>query len=257
MAVKLRVVGYALTFMAGTLFSGGAALAATNYIQALHESSNVALNGKTIARPDALVFGGTTYVQLYSIEQALKQIGIKPGWDGKTFSMQSTSSSNASTSDTAGLSGGSSDNLTVYSDVGHSMINVVVANDRVAILGSNASINMVTSAVQNAIKVMNDNAAALAKDSPTDPNLQKLQSDSINAMKQLVSIYTELNTAIQTGDTSLLDQAVNALPSAKQQLATALAEYQAYQNSITPTVSNTTSGNTTSTTNNTSTNTIG
>jgi hypothetical protein len=90
--VMKRVMGYALAFTIGTMVSGSVAFAASNYVQALEGQSNVTLNGQSVANPPKLVFSGTTYVQLYSIEQALKQAGITPSWDGNTFDMEGTGS---------------------------------------------------------------------------------------------------------------------------------------------------------------------
>ena len=72
----------------GTLFAGGTIFAATTYVQAQAGTSKISLNGTTLASPPKLVYGGTTYVQLYSIQHALQQVlGLLPGWDGTTFSM--------------------------------------------------------------------------------------------------------------------------------------------------------------------------
>ena len=84
-----RILSYALTFMAGSLLSGTVAMAATTMVQAQKGTSNMILNGKTVEQPPKLVYGGTTYVQLYSIEQALKQAGFSVGWDGTNFTMRS------------------------------------------------------------------------------------------------------------------------------------------------------------------------
>lgn len=83
-----KVLGYTVAFLAGTLFSGGVALAATNYVQAIKGTSVIELNGSAISSPPKLVYGGTTYVQLYSIQQGLKQVfGTQPTWNGNTFNI--------------------------------------------------------------------------------------------------------------------------------------------------------------------------
>lgn len=87
-----RIVGYALSFVLGSVFAGSTVFAATNYVQALKGTSKISLNGSIIANPLKLVYGGTTYVQLYSIQHALQGVlGSLPGWDGTTFKMGTAS----------------------------------------------------------------------------------------------------------------------------------------------------------------------
>lgn len=86
-----RVIGYALSFVAGSILSGGVAFAATNMVQAEKGTSVIEYNGKSISSPPKLVYGGTTYVQLYAIQQGLKTVlGANPTWDGTHFNMIST-----------------------------------------------------------------------------------------------------------------------------------------------------------------------
>jgi outer membrane protein assembly factor BamB len=80
-----QALTYTGVFLAGTLVTGTVALANTNYVQALLGISNVIDNGKTISSPPKLVYNGTTYVQLYSIQHSLQQAGISATWDGTNF----------------------------------------------------------------------------------------------------------------------------------------------------------------------------
>lgn len=77
-----KVLGYAGAFVAGTLLSGTVAFAATNMVQAQLGNSVYELNGQTVEKAPKLVYGGTTYVQLYSIQQLLNKLGIKNSWNG-------------------------------------------------------------------------------------------------------------------------------------------------------------------------------
>ncbi|MCL6637592.1 MAG: hypothetical protein K6T26_06570, partial [Alicyclobacillus sp.] len=86
--MKKNILGYILAFTAGSLLSGSAAWAATNLVQAQAKGSVVELNGKQLSAPPSLVYGGTTYVQLYSIQNGLQQVlGIRPTWDGTHFNI--------------------------------------------------------------------------------------------------------------------------------------------------------------------------
>lgn len=80
-----QALTYTGVFLAGTLVTGTVALANTNYVQALLGTSNVIDNGKTFSSPSKLVYKGTTYVQLYSIQHSLQQAGIPAVWDGTNF----------------------------------------------------------------------------------------------------------------------------------------------------------------------------
>lgn len=88
------------SFIAGTLFMGGAAWAGTNLVQATKGTSSIQANGKTVANPPKLVYNGTTYVQLYAIQHALINSGINASWNGSTFAMTVPDSA-SSTSDTS------------------------------------------------------------------------------------------------------------------------------------------------------------
>ncbi|KPV41989.1 stalk domain-containing protein [Alicyclobacillus ferrooxydans] len=87
-----KLAGYVGAFVAGSMLTGTVAFAGTAAVQAIAGKSEITLNGQTISSPPKLVYGGTTYVQLYSIEQALKKSGFNVGWDGTTFSMTSSNS---------------------------------------------------------------------------------------------------------------------------------------------------------------------
>ncbi|MDQ0188871.1 hypothetical protein JI721_12265 [Alicyclobacillus cycloheptanicus] len=77
-----KAAGYIGAFLAGSIVTGGMAIAATTYVQAQKGTSIVEMNGQKVASPPTLVYGGTTYVQLYSIQQALKKVGWLAKWDG-------------------------------------------------------------------------------------------------------------------------------------------------------------------------------
>ncbi|MCL6593450.1 MAG: hypothetical protein K6T31_05695 [Alicyclobacillus sp.] len=86
--MKKQIMGYAMAFTVGSLLSGSAAWAATNLVQAQAKGSVVELNGKQLSAPPSLVYGGTTYVQLYSIQNGLQQVlGVRPTWDGTHFNI--------------------------------------------------------------------------------------------------------------------------------------------------------------------------
>lgn len=76
------IAGYAVAFIAGSVMSGTAAMAATKYVQAQLGNATYTVNGKVVGKSPKLVYGGTTYVQLYSIQQALKNAGFTNTWDG-------------------------------------------------------------------------------------------------------------------------------------------------------------------------------
>jgi len=95
------VAGVIGGFVAGIIVTGGIAMATPLAVQAVRGNSVFKLNGQSAGSAPKLVYGGTTYVQLYSIEQALKKAGIGVNWDGTKdpgiFSM-TTSTGNSSTS---------------------------------------------------------------------------------------------------------------------------------------------------------------
>ncbi len=89
---KSLFAGIAMGTLAGSLVAGSLAFAAgTNVVQAQTEAVNYGgIHGT------ALVYGGTTYAELYAVQQVLKQQGIVNQWNGaaKNFSMDSPSQSN-------------------------------------------------------------------------------------------------------------------------------------------------------------------
>ena len=89
---KSLFTGIAMGTLVGSLVAGSLAFAATtNVVQAQQEAVNYGgIHGT------ALVYGGTTYAELYAVQQILKKQGIVNQWDGiaKNFSMDSPSLSN-------------------------------------------------------------------------------------------------------------------------------------------------------------------
>lgn len=75
-------------FLCGTLVGSPLVSAASKYVQAQLGTSSISDNGKLVAKPPKLVYGGTTYVQLYSIQHSLMDSGIQATWNGKNFSME-------------------------------------------------------------------------------------------------------------------------------------------------------------------------
>jgi hypothetical protein len=71
----------------GTVVSGTIAEAATKYVQAVLGTSSVYVNGQLQSSPPKLVYKGTTYVQLSSIQHSLIHAGIGATWDGNKFKM--------------------------------------------------------------------------------------------------------------------------------------------------------------------------
>ncbi|MHB1682050.1 MAG: hypothetical protein ACYCYO_04365 [Bacilli bacterium] len=89
---KSLFTGIAMGTLVGSLVAGSLAFAATtNVVQAQQEAVNYSGVHGT-----ALVYGGTTYAELYAVQQVLKKQGIVNQWDGmaKNFSMDSPSQSN-------------------------------------------------------------------------------------------------------------------------------------------------------------------
>ena len=78
-----RILSHAVVFALGTLFAGSSvAMAATVYVQAERGSAVVYWNSHKMASPSTLVNNNTTYVQLYALQQGLKQSGYTAAWDG-------------------------------------------------------------------------------------------------------------------------------------------------------------------------------
>lgn len=79
--------GMAAGIFTGLLIASGTAYASSLYVQALLGTSIFELNGNSVSHAPKLVYGGTTYVQLYSIQQALKQAGFTGTWNGSVFNL--------------------------------------------------------------------------------------------------------------------------------------------------------------------------
>ena len=86
---KSLLVGTVVGTLFGSLAAGGAVYASTTLVQAQRETATYAN-----VKGTALVYGGTTYAELYAVQQALKQQGVVNGWNGKAFVMDSPSQSN-------------------------------------------------------------------------------------------------------------------------------------------------------------------
>ncbi|WP_072873279.1 hypothetical protein [Alicyclobacillus tolerans] len=88
---KSLLTGAVVGTLFGSLLAGGAVFAATsNFVQAQKEIANY--DG---IKGSALVYGGTTYAELYAVQQVLQKQGIVNQWNGdvKNFSMDSPSQS--------------------------------------------------------------------------------------------------------------------------------------------------------------------
>ncbi len=96
--MKKSTIGYISAFLVGTLISGGSVFAATNYVKTLEKNSEITMNGQVINEAPALVYGGTTYVQLYSIQQALKSIQMNNTWNGYDFDIKTNTGNNTNSS---------------------------------------------------------------------------------------------------------------------------------------------------------------
>ncbi len=68
----------------GTNLTGAGAMVAGQFIRVQYGDSLYRLNGQAAGKSPKLVYGGTTYVQLYSIQQALRKAGFQTNWNGST-----------------------------------------------------------------------------------------------------------------------------------------------------------------------------
>lgn len=75
--------------LVGSLLAGGIVFASTSLVQAQKEIVNYGGIQGT-----GLVYGGTTYAELYAVQQVLKQQGVVNHWTGSAFTMDSASKSN-------------------------------------------------------------------------------------------------------------------------------------------------------------------
>lgn len=107
-AVAKKVLTHIAAFLAGGILFGGSVFAATNMVQAQKGNSTFTLDGKTVGNAPKLVYGGTTYVQLYAIQQALGQAGVTAKWDGSkdpgVFAMTTAGGSTSPSGTTVNLS---------------------------------------------------------------------------------------------------------------------------------------------------------
>lgn len=78
---------YALAFVAGTVLTCSVAYAGTSYVEAQKTSSSIYVNGNKVAAPPMLVYSGSAYVQLYSIQQGLQSAGLDTTWNGSKFNI--------------------------------------------------------------------------------------------------------------------------------------------------------------------------
>ncbi len=86
---KSLMLGSVVGVLFGSLVAGSLVFASTNAVQAQKETVNYdGIQGT------ALVYGGTTYAELYAVQQVLKQQGIVNKWTGSAFTMASSSQSN-------------------------------------------------------------------------------------------------------------------------------------------------------------------
>ena len=89
MEKKSLMLGTVAGVFIGSLLAGSIAFAATTAVQAQKETVNYGGIQGT-----GLVYGGTTYAELYAIQQVLKQQGVVNHWTGSSFTMDSSSKSN-------------------------------------------------------------------------------------------------------------------------------------------------------------------
>lgn len=89
MEKKSLMLGTVVGVFVGSLLAGSIAFAATTAVQAQKETVNYdGIQGT------GLVYGGTTYAELYAVQQVLKQQGVVNHWTGSSFTMDSSSKSN-------------------------------------------------------------------------------------------------------------------------------------------------------------------
>lgn len=85
---KSLLTGTIIGTLVGSFLTGSVVFASTSLVQAQKETATYAG-----VKGSALVYGGTTYAELYSVQQALKQQGVVNQWNGKAFVMDSPSQS--------------------------------------------------------------------------------------------------------------------------------------------------------------------
>lgn len=229
MKLAKKSLSYALVFMAGTLVSGSVAFAATTYVKAQKERTTIQYQGNAIAHPAGLVYAGSTYVQLYSIEQALKQAGFLPGWDGSTLSL--------SENNVAKLSGGTSDSLGTYVDIGYASTSIMEnAVDFIkSVSDANITDQEMISTDNQILARLNDNLEAIQKDTPSDSALIKLQNDCETSLKDYEAAYNDFNTYVQTGNVTYEDSFKADYDKADSQFQQTTDDFQAYPSTLTGT----------------------
>jgi archaellum component FlaF (FlaF/FlaG flagellin family) len=103
-----KIAGYAVACAVGAMLSGTTVFAATNYVQAKRATTTLAVNGKAVSHPTALSYGGSTYLPVSAVQQALKKAGINSTWKGSTFNIIHSSGSGSTGGGTPNPGGGSS-----------------------------------------------------------------------------------------------------------------------------------------------------
>jgi hypothetical protein len=87
--LKGKVVGYALAFAAGALFSGSTVFAASTLVQAKKTTSSLAVNGHTVSSAPALTYNGSTYINASSIQSLLSKAGVSEPWNNNRLNVTS------------------------------------------------------------------------------------------------------------------------------------------------------------------------
>ncbi|KUO97332.1 hypothetical protein [Ferroacidibacillus organovorans] len=90
MEKKSLLLGTVVGTVVGSMLAGSFVFAATNAVQAQKET--VSYDG---IKGTGLVYDGTTYAELYAVQQVLKKEGLVNHWTGSSFVMDSTTKSNA------------------------------------------------------------------------------------------------------------------------------------------------------------------
>lgn len=90
MEKKSLLIGTMSGMLVGSLLAGSIVFASTSLVQAQKKTVNYGGIQGT-----GLVYGGTTYAELYAVQQVLKQQGIVNHWTGSAFTMDSPSQSNS------------------------------------------------------------------------------------------------------------------------------------------------------------------
>ncbi|PWI56626.1 hypothetical protein [Sulfoacidibacillus thermotolerans] len=167
---KSLLLGAVAGTLATSLLAGGAVFAATGHaVTAQAETANYGgIKGS------ALVYGGTTYAELYAVQQALKNEGVVNQWNGQTFQIDTPSQSAKALATANAQLTGKMDNVTKVLD----------------------SLSKMPSSVQQ--QVANDLAKAINESSQTaNVQLQDMAQGLENALQQTAGKPGEASTAIQ------------------------------------------------------------